>query len=241
MSKKNKLSFKVGNMQRRKVIITSFVCVLLIAIVIFCISSLFKNDENNNGGVKTDNEKLSKYYDVYKVSKKPIKEGIKINGNKIDLDFNYYSIKFKEIHKLNDVFIVEFEALFTKEDDTYNGVLYAISSEGKVLWYEIPHYLCKDDNKLCRGVIGYHFTEDFGYRGQYYKISDNKITFVSEVLTQVPLDEACSMDRTDDFTVEYEIDYLGNNEFSELKKIRSLTAGEYIDRERNNGVDVQCN
>ena len=232
----------VNKSKLKKVIIIIGIIFFVIAltILIICLCCHKPKIDKNNDGIITDNEKLSKYYDVYKVDKKPIKEGIKINGKKVNLIKKYYSIKFKEIHELKDVYIVEFEVLFTKKDDTYNGVLYAISKDGKVLWYENPKSMCDEDDSLCRGVIGYHFSEDFDYYGHYYKINDNKITFVSEVLSQDPVQTACHMNYNDDFTVEYEIEYLGDNKFDEMKKIRSLSAGQYIDREKDNGAEIIC-
>ena len=44
--------------------------------------------------------------------------------------------------------------------------------------------------------------------------------------------------KDDYFIAEYEIDYLGNNKFSDLKVKQSITAKEYI---KNNNIDCSEN
>lgn len=157
----------------------------------------------------------------------------------VDLLAKYDSIKLKKVNKVSDIYIVAFEYM-NKTDDAYDLVLYAINKKGKVLWYEKSKEECsKDNNKECLPTVGHHFTQEFGYKDSKYKINGKKITFVSEASTQDPSWSACSMANKDDyFIAEYEIDYLGNNKFSDLKVKQSITAKEYI---KNNNIDCSEN
>jgi Ca2+/Na+ antiporter len=215
--------------------------VLIIDFAINISSSDKKNNETIEKN-KNKNEK-SKYEinDEYLANQEEYEiiyyDDAQMNG---DLKINDHLVNFKttsvlrhivNVYKLEDIYIVIVDELFDKNLDYFDHVIYAIDKEGNIIWYQKPEEYCKKDKTdNCIGTIGYHFTTLFGYDGSPYVIKDKKISFVTEVSIKDPVNTASKMNDDDIFAVEYEIEYLGDNKFSELKVLKSITAKEYLEK-----------
>ena len=157
-----------------------------------------------------------------------------LNGKKVDLLTSYNSIELKETISMSDVTIAVFE--YRNALDSYDKVIYAIDKDGNVIWFELPKDECvKANNVKCLSTIGWHFTNVYDYNDKVYKVDGNKLSFVSQNSVQDPAWSACEMkNKNDYFYAEYEIEYLGNNNFSDLKVKRGVTATEYINKNNIN-------
>lgn len=188
------------------------------------------SNTNNNNNNKNNNTKKEITYKIETYANS--NQELFVNGNKTVIPVEHEIKEFNKVDILDDIIIADVWI----PDSTS---LYAIDATGKVVWFELPKNSCKTEyGDACVEVIGNNYSEAFGYKGHYYKMDGNKITFVSEVATQDPEYAACQMDEDDVFDAEYEVEYLGNGKFSKVKMLQKLTAGEYI---KNNKVDCYEN
>ena len=186
---------------------------------------------------------------VYKKSNKskepiPTKEdtpkkinSYKVGDNTINLIASYDAIELKETIPVSDITIAVFDYM-NETDDAYNEVIYAIGNDNNVIWYEKAKEDCeKDASDKCISTIGWHFTQEYGYTEKPYRVDGNKIYFISQNSKQDSTYSACNVENKNDyFYAEYEIDYLGDNVFSELKVKKGVTTNQYI---KNNKINCE--
>lgn len=197
-----------------------------------------KEEENKNPYAAPKEE-----YNIVTATEDPRVDVLIINGNTVNFESSYYELSVNEVLKISDYYLVEISTKVTSEDDLNETILYAISSSGEVLWFIRNEDICrKENNNKCLRIHGV-FTIDssYGYDEKYYKIDGNKLSFLAEDSSQDSIYSACEYrNKYNDFIVEYEIEYLGENNFSTLNKKSSVSARDYLKSLAENGTEVSC-
>lgn len=223
-------------------------CFLLIAIAL---TFYFANNVDDIKNINADGKSVIKEVEGFRRLKKD-EYGIKVvkedpeypylkvvlDGKTITLNEEYDSITVDEVYEYDGVYIIIYEYLNFKENDSFDRVIYAIDSKGDTIWYEKPEEGCKKDkSSKCLSTIGNHFSTEFGFEDKPYLVVGKKVWFVSEIPTQDPFWSACTMENKHDlFAALYEMSYDDeNHKFNDLIISKSYSANEYI--EMNN---VNC-
>lgn len=221
---------------------------VLIAFFVFFIVLILNG--KNNKSIKNKKEaykeqrKIESPSDDYLVeiiSEDPIKQSLKINGKDISIVSDFYSVIVDKVYKINDFYIIAFKALYTETTENYDYALYAFDKNGKVLWSVKPEEECKKDKTgLCHGTVGMRYSKEYGYNEVPYIVTDNSVSFVSQIYGDDPIWTACSLNADKDYIVEYKLEFKNNGEFKNLKTINKMTAGVYLEKEKKNGIPVDC-